>query len=152
MRILSAIVEAPTDLVAIGGANFFHCGAVRPKPVGDDALRSAVLLHDPLEKLQRRGLVPPRGDHSLQHLAFMVDGAPKIAELAVDFHKHLIQVPAPLRIGAHVRDSSLANLGGEHWAKPVPQNRTVPWLISMPRSASKSSTLRSDRGNRTYII
>src|SRR6202142_3650108 len=27
---------------------------------------------------------------------------------------------APLRIGAHVRDSSLADLGGEHWAKPVP--------------------------------
>jgi hypothetical protein len=29
-------------------------------------------------------------------------------------------MPAPLRIGAHVRDSSLADLGGEHWAKPVP--------------------------------
>ena len=52
--------------------------------------------------------------------AFMVDGPPKIAELAVDLHKHLIQVPAPLRLGAHVRDSSLANLGAEHWAKPVP--------------------------------
>src|SRR5271169_5562095 len=50
----------------------------------------------------------------------MIDGAPKIAELAVDLHKHLVQVPAPLRIAAHVRDASLTNLGGEHWAKPVP--------------------------------
>jgi len=39
-------------------------------------------------------LVSLRGDHSLQRLAFMVGGAPKIAELAVDLHKHLIQVPA----------------------------------------------------------
>src|SRR4029077_19935072 len=50
----------------------------------------------------------------------MVDGAPKVAELAVDLHKHLVQVPAPLRIAAHVRDASLTDLGGEHRAKPVP--------------------------------
>src|SRR4029077_8165058 len=50
----------------------------------------------------------------------MVDGAPKIAELAVDLHKHLVQVPAPLRIAAHMSAASLTNLGGEHRAKPVP--------------------------------
>jgi hypothetical protein len=49
-----------------------------------------IFLDDPLEKLQRRSLVSPRGDHSLQDLAFMVDGASKIAELAVDPHEHLI--------------------------------------------------------------
>src|SRR6201990_2088588 len=32
----------------------------------------------------------------------------------------LIQVPAPLRIAAHVRDPLLSDLGGEHWTKPVP--------------------------------
>src|SRR4029077_9193931 len=32
------------------------------------------------------------------------------------------------------------------------QNRTVSWLMSIPRSASRSSTLRSDSGYRTYII
>src|SRR5258708_39556759 len=50
----------------------------------------------------------------------MVDGAPKVVELAVDLHKHLVQMPAPLRIAAHVRDASLTDLGGEHRAKPVP--------------------------------
>src|SRR5271166_6287789 len=50
----------------------------------------------------------------------MVDGAPEIAELAIDLHKDLIQMPAPLRIAARMRDASLADLGGEHWAKPVP--------------------------------
>ena len=32
------------------------------------------------------------------------------------------------------------------------QNRTVSWLISIPRSCKRSSTLRSDSGNRTYSI
>jgi hypothetical protein len=50
----------------------------------------------------------------------MVDGAPKIAELAVDLHERLIQMPTPLRIAAHARDASLSDLGGKHWAKPSP--------------------------------
>src|ERR1700730_626016 len=50
----------------------------------------------------------------------MVDCAPQIAERAVDLHERLIQMPAPLRIATHVRDSSLSDLGGEHGAKPVP--------------------------------
>src|SRR5208337_5226630 len=32
------------------------------------------------------------------------------------------------------------------------QNRIVSWLMSIPRSASRSSTLRSESGYRTYII
>src|ERR1039458_5764718 len=32
------------------------------------------------------------------------------------------------------------------------QNRTVSWLMSIPRSHSRSSTLRSDSGYFTYII
>jgi hypothetical protein len=68
---------------------------------------------------------------SRQHLAFMVDGAPKIAEFAVDLHKHLIQVPAPLRIGARATRLlriSAAKIGPNRFH----QNRTVSWLISMP--------------------
>jgi hypothetical protein len=50
----------------------------------------------------------------------MIDGAPEIAELAVDLHERLIQMLTPVDEAAHVRDASLADLGGEHWAKPVP--------------------------------
>src|ERR1700733_4056833 len=50
----------------------------------------------------------------------MVDGAPKIAELAVDLHKHLIQMPVQLRIGSHLHDLPLSDLGGEYRPKPVP--------------------------------
>jgi hypothetical protein len=55
-----------------------------------DAQRSAIFLHDALEKLQRRGLVPLRRDDHFQDLAFMVDSAPEIAELAVDLHECLV--------------------------------------------------------------
>ena len=42
---------------------------------------------------QRRSLVPLQGDYRLQHLAFMVDGTSQVAELAVDLHERLIQMP-----------------------------------------------------------
>src|SRR5271166_3467225 len=83
MRVLRAIVEPATDLLATGDADLLHRRRISAKPVGDDLPRSAVFLHDPLEKLQRRSLVPLRSDHCLQNLALMIDGAPEIAELAV---------------------------------------------------------------------
>src|SRR6201986_3450338 len=43
---------------------------------------------------------------------------------------------------------SAANIGPNQFH----QNRTVSWLMSIPRSANRSSTLRSDGGYRTYII
>ena len=43
---------------------------------------------------------------------------------------------------------SAANIGPNRFH----QNRTVSWLMSIPRSAKRSSTLRSDSGYRTYII
>ena len=87
MRILRPVIEAATDLMPISVAQLFQCCGIRAKPVGHDAARLAVVLHDPLEKLQRRSLVSLRSDHRLQNLAFMVDGAPEIAELAVDLTK-----------------------------------------------------------------
>src|SRR5271156_5476301 len=106
--------------MAIDVANLFYRRGIGAKPVGDDAPRPAISLHDALEKLQRRSLVPPRGDYGFQNLAFVIDSPPEIAELAVDLHEHLIQMPAPLRIAAHMRYPLLSNLGGEHRPKPIP--------------------------------
>jgi hypothetical protein len=43
---------------------------------------------------------------------------------------------------------SAANIGPNRFH----QNRMVSWLTSIPRSAKRSSTFRSDSGYRTYII
>ena len=45
------------------------------------------------------------------------------------------------------RRMSAANIG----PKRFHQWRTVSWQMSMPRSNNRSSTLRSDNGNRTYM-
>jgi hypothetical protein len=65
-----------------------------------------------------------RRDHCLQDLTFVIHGTPEIAEPAVDSHEHLIQMPAPRRIAAHLHDLPLADLSGRYRAKPH-QNRTV---------------------------
>jgi hypothetical protein len=41
----------------------------------------------------------------------------------------------------------LANIGPNRFH----HSRTVSWQMSMPRSNSRSSTLRSESGKRTYI-
>src|SRR5277367_975715 len=120
MRILRPIVEATTNYLAIGGADLFHRRGIRVKPVGDDAPRPAIFLHDALEKLQRRSFVSLRGDHRLQNPALMIDSPPEIAELAVDLHEDLIQMPAPSDEPAHVRNPLLRDLRREHRTKPVP--------------------------------
>lgn len=50
----------------------------------------------------------------------MVDGPPKVFLLAVDPDEHLVQMPAPMGVGAHMLDPLAADLGGEHWTEPVP--------------------------------
>jgi hypothetical protein len=62
MRILGSIVETSADLVPTGRPDLIHRGRISPKPVGDDALRPTIFLHDPLEKLQRCSLVSSCGE------------------------------------------------------------------------------------------
>ena len=55
---LTVPVEPTADLVPLGcNTDLVHRRRICPKPIGDDAARSPVFLHDPLEKLQRRGFV-----------------------------------------------------------------------------------------------
>src|SRR5208337_4637856 len=110
----------PTNLMPISVADLSHRRGIGAKPVRDDTSRAAIFLHDALQKLQRCSLVPLRRDHRLQNLTLVIDSPPEIAELAVDLHKDLIQMPAPLGEPAHVRYPPLSDLGGEHRAKPVP--------------------------------
>ena len=59
-------------------------------------------------------------------------------------HRHRLDfIPAILRL--RISD---ANIG----PNLCHQYLTASWLTSMPRSCSKSSTLRRDSGNRTYSI
>ena len=120
MGILCPIVEPSASLLSTADADLFHCRGIGAKPIGHDGLGAAIFLDDALQKLQRRSLVPLRGDHGFQELAFVIDSPPEIAGLAIDLHERLIQAPAPLRIAPHVRYPLLPDLGSEDGAKPAP--------------------------------
>jgi len=91
------------------------------------------------------------GDKALEHLSLVIDSALQIVGLAVDLsntssrcQRHLLDFIAPTR---RLRISA-ANIG----PNLCHQKLTVSWLISIPRSRGRSSTLRSETGNRTYFI
>src|SRR5271166_3789995 len=152
MRVFRPIVEATTNLVAIDVADLAHRSGIRAKPVGDDVPRAAIFLHDALQKVQRRSLVPLRGDHRFQNLAFVIGSPPEIAELPLIFTKTSSKCQRHWgkrrTFATRLFRISAANIGPNRFH----QNRIVSWLMSIPRSASRSSTLRSDSGYLTYII
>jgi hypothetical protein len=85
MGILCPIVEPSASLLSTADTDLFHCRGTGAKPIGHDGLGAAVFLNDALQKLQRCSLVPLRGAHGFQDLAFVVDSPPEIAELADGF-------------------------------------------------------------------
>ena len=108
-------------------------------------------------------LPPPRHD-AFENLTLVIDGPPKVMSLTIDLHDHLLghasmpcRATPSSRCQRHLLDRmpetrrfriSAANNGPNRFH----QNRTVSWLISMPRSCSRSSTCRNDSGNRIYSI
>lgn len=78
-----------------------------------------MLLHCFLEEFQGGILVPRLCNEAFQHLAFVIDGTPKVVLLAIDLHEHLVQVPTPLA-GLYALDPALPNLECKHRAEPMP--------------------------------
>jgi hypothetical protein len=78
-----------------------------------------VALHGFLEELQGASRVPRFADEELQHLALVIDGPPKIMELAVDLHENLVNLPAPATEVSSLQPP-LADIAREERAKAVP--------------------------------
>ena len=62
----------------------------------------------------------PLRHKDLEHLTFVIYGAPKIARLTVDLDEHLVEVPAPLRIASMIVNSPFPDLRGEYRTEAVP--------------------------------
>ena len=120
MGILRTIVQPSASLLQTGSTQFAQSRSVRPQPIRDDRIRSAGTLHQFPEEFQGGLAVSLLRDKGFQHLAFVVDGSPKVLVFAVDLHEHLIEVPPPIRTRPHPIHPLLADLGGEDRAKTVP--------------------------------
>ena len=120
MAVLGPIVEVATDLLAAFIPDLFHGRAIRSKSIGGDEPGCSIPFHRFLEKRKRSLLIPGFGDVTLQHLAFVIDGAPEVVLHAVDLHENLIQMPSPLRTLPHRMRSFLPDLRCEHRSETVP--------------------------------
>ena len=77
-------------------------------------------FHHLLEEFQCSGLVAGLGGEGFQDFTLVINGPPQIVLLAVDLHKHLVEVPAPMGIDPHAVNALPSDFSGEHRAKPVP--------------------------------
>src|SRR5215217_6881088 len=73
-----------------------------------------------LHELQRRNLVALLTDEALEYFAFMIDGTPQVAHLAIHLHVHLVEMPPPLAEAAHAAHPLPTDVACEQRAEPVP--------------------------------
>jgi hypothetical protein len=52
----------------------------------------------------------------------LVDRAPQIDHLAIKFHVHIVEVPAPMAEAAHATNALPADVAGEHRPEAVPSH------------------------------
>ena len=153
MRVLRPVVEPATRLLPVARANLpqtrhHKTGAYPSQRYRRCPCLFIVFLRNFKAAFLSRVFVTKLS----KNLAFVIDGAPEIVPLAVDLHEDLrrdaiasgsISYPS-----IRLFRISEANMG----PNLCHQYRTVSWLISTPRSCSRSSTFRSDNGKRTYSI
>lgn len=73
----------------------------------------------------QRGLRAARLRHSaLEHLAFVINGAPEMVPLTIDLHEDFFEVPPPVA-RPHALDAALSDFRGKHLPYRCHKNRTV---------------------------
>jgi hypothetical protein len=82
----------------------------------------------------------------------VIDSPPEIAELAVDLHEHLIQMPTPLGEAAQMRNPLLSDLRREHRAEPVPPKSDGLMADVDPTFGQQILDVAQRQWYRTYII
>jgi hypothetical protein len=103
----------------VGEAEFGQCCAIGFEPVGDDdGGLNRLIAKQALQELQSRIGVPLSLHYKVQHLAFVIDGAPQIHLLAPDIADHLIEMPT--RGGGTVPPSQCPGELGSEFDRPAP--------------------------------
>ena len=106
MAVLRPVVLAhPASSVLAQNPEHSQRRSVGRQFVRRDRLRmNALVLEEPAQKLHGSRGVPTLLDQDVEHLALIVDGAPKPQALSLDADHGFIQVPAPRRRSAPPSD------------------------------------------------
>jgi hypothetical protein len=147
MRVLRSIVlPQATWSMAISAAELTDCSAIGSQAVGDDRLRTHVLVFQQLpEELPGGTLVASRLDEHVEDFAFVIDGSPQVHPPPADPHHHLVEVPPAGRAGSG--PAEVARKEGTELQGPAADG-LVAHLD--PAAAIRSSTSRKLRVKRKY--
>ena len=119
MRVFRAIVRPAVGFLLVTDTEFTEGSPVRSQAISHYLLGVTVPLQRFLQEFQRGLLVPTLRHETLENLALVIDGPPKVVLLAMDLHKDLVQMPTPMA-RSHPLDTPLADLRGKHWPEPMP--------------------------------
>jgi hypothetical protein len=118
--ILGSIVEPAPSFLSISVADLLHRRAVGTELVGDENICATMAFHDFLQEFEGYLAITARCNEAFQDVPFVIHWPPKIVRLAVNLHEHLVQVPLPIWVSAHLADPFLADLSGKQRAKSIP--------------------------------
>lgn len=159
MRILGAIIQVAANFLAPLVSDHLDSCVAGWTLISHHDFGVFIAFHGFSENCQRCSLIPlPRGI-SLKHLPFVVYGAPKVMCFTADVgFAGLRLTKTSFRCQRHwltrriASDLRLPILSAKYVPKRSPHKRMLSWQTSIPRSCRRSSTFRSDGGNRIYII
>ncbi len=120
VRVLRAVVYLATGRLPVADAEFALRGAIRAQLVRHDLVGRAVALQRFPYEFQRGLLVARLRHEAFEHLALVIDRAPKAMSFTVDLRENLIEMLSPLWPCAQPFGPLFADLGGEFRAKSVP--------------------------------
>ena len=152
MRVLRQVLRPAPYLTVSPASQILWCGAAGALAICDNNLGSHMSLHGALQKLQGRFAVPGLGDHDFQNFTLMGNGTPKVMRYAVNLHKDLIKVPAPVIATAHLIHPLDPQFCSKHLCKPVPPVAHRFVAVSILRSCRWASTWRRDGENQVQSI
>ena len=120
MAVLDPVIGPSTDFLFCLTSKVSHGGTVGSEAVGCDCCRRPVTPQRLLHECESGRFIAGFGDVALEDFAFVVDGAPKLDHLTVQFDVHLVEMPTPVPNSTHGLHPLAADVGRKHRPEPVP--------------------------------
>jgi hypothetical protein len=118
--ILHSIIQPAAASLQFLSSHILQCGFVSRISICHQRFWLTVFPHQFPEEFQCCSLVSSLRDNAFQDFALMINGAPQIVSLAIDLHKHFVNVPLPARKAFQPGCPFPTDLGSKQRAKPVP--------------------------------
>lgn len=120
VRLFSSIVQPPPGYLTCLVAGLFHCCSAGAKTIRHNFHRITASLHRLLQKFKHSLAISLLCDVGLKDFTLMIDGSPKIMNLAINPNEKLIQMPPPLWQVFHRLGPLLSDFSGEFRPEPIP--------------------------------